>query len=126
VRSKTACLAVAAVSLALLSVSGCSSSSGELSTGCNDSDTATIRVTVVDFSNESENICGATVTVSLGNMTVTLKAAGGAGTCSYVGNVTESGTYDIVVMASGYPITKSTTTVQTGCSVSPEVDVTMN
>jgi len=119
VSSKPAFLLLPALLLATLTA--CSSSSGlSQCTGT----TTSIEITVADDSNETSNICDATVTLTGGGVSQTLTLRSGA-ECSYVGSVTKPGPYMITTDAPSYPAATNTIDVQVGCSVSLTVEVTM-
>jgi hypothetical protein len=108
---------------ALLGMTSCSSSSAGLETGCTGGSSASIRLSVVNDTNETERICNATVTVDGGGTSVSLAPSGGQGECTYVGNVPKGGTYSVTVMVPDYPTTMSSVVVQAGCSVTPTVEI---
>jgi hypothetical protein len=112
---------------AALSSAACSASSPSAeSTGCTGEATTSIDVTVVDDSNEPTDLCNATVTATgAAGSAVTLSLVGGAGNCSYIGDVKGSGKYSLTVTVPDYPTTLSSVDVESGCSISTSVDVMM-
>jgi hypothetical protein len=108
---------------ALTSLTACSSSSGELSTGCTGGSSSSIDIAVVDDTNESMNICDATVTAMNGGSTVTLAKTGGTSDCTYVGAVSSGGSYTLVATAPNYQMMTLILPVQAGCSYSSQIDV---
>jgi hypothetical protein len=121
VTSKLAQLAMSV--LAELSLAGCSSSTPSECSGT----TTTLTVFVTDDSNDPQiNICNAKVSLTGPGTSTTLEPNGGTGSnCHYVGNVIAAGAYTITATASGYPQASTTQVVQTGCSVTLSIDVTM-
>jgi ABC-type glycerol-3-phosphate transport system substrate-binding protein len=120
VSSKSAPLAWSV--LASLVIAACSSSPPSECSGT----TTTLTVFVTDDSNDpSINICDAKVTVTGPGTNTTLQSNSSGSNCNYVGNVTAAGAYTIVATASGYPPASTTQIVQTGCSLTLSIDVTM-
>lgn len=121
--------AVKVIAAAILAVvlfeGGCSSSSS--TSPCHGS-TSTLTVSVVDDTNEGENLCGtdggAPPTVKASGPTqITLERTGGQGSCSYVGTVI-AGTYDVTATAPEYqPGSSGPITVQAGCPAATQIDM---
>jgi hypothetical protein len=112
---------VAATLAVAVVVGGCSSSSS--TSQCSGGSTSTLTVTVVDDSNESADICSATVTAS-GPTHVTFERTGNTTSCSYLGTV-QAGTYEVTATAPTYVTNGNTNIViQSGCSVQTSIEMT--
>ena len=114
-------LAAAPFAVALF-VAGCSS--GGSTSQCTNSATSTLTVAVVDDSNESADICTATVTAT-GPTQVTFERTGNTTSCSYLGTV-QAGKYDVSATAPGYEMNYNSATIdiQAGCSVPTTIQMT--
>jgi hypothetical protein len=105
-----------------LVIAACSSSPPSECSGT----TTTLTVFVTDDSVDPQvNICDAKVTVTGPGTNTTLQPSAPGSNCNYVGNVTAAGTYTIAATASGYLQATTKQIVQTGCSVTLSIDVTM-
>jgi uncharacterized membrane protein len=82
--------------------------------------TSTLTVTVVDT--DGDNICDATVKAS-GPTQVTFVRTGNTTSCVYLGTM-EGGNYNVTATATGFEDGSTPIMIQTGCSVSTEIDMT--
>jgi uncharacterized membrane protein len=83
--------------------------------------TSTLTVTVVDT--DGDNICDATVKAS-GPMQVTFARTGNTTSCVYIGTA-EGGNYNVTATATGFEDGTTPITIQSGCSIPIEIDLTV-